>query len=304
MTKKTLLAAGALAFALALSAKGAHAQAIGLDEAIGEAAGSLAPGLGSGAVVAVANMDGGTIRMSDHLVTRMNAALGGRFTVVERERLEEVFREQDLQLYGRFDMERTASITRGMGAMYIVVGSLERLAGFNYFNARVICVETHAVVGVPYEASVRDSRLIRELMGIDFTPAERGGAMALNLLPGIGSFAVMGDPFGGAVQLAVGGAGWGMLIGGLAMGFNRQFYNAPLSLWETEPNAAAIGIAAGGAALILAQNIFSIARASTLSRAPAQRTVAAARLFESWDIAIAPGKRGIGQVSLSYARRF
>lgn len=299
MLKKTLPVAWALM--LALGAGAAHAQTVSLDAAIMESARALAPGLGGGVVVAVANMDGGTARMSSHLVTRMNAALGGRFTVVERERLEEVFSEQDLQMYGRFDLAQTASITRGLGAMYIVVGSLERVANFNYFNVRIINVETHAVAGV-HEANVRDSRLIRDLMGVDFTAAERGGAMALNLIPGIGSFAVMGDPFGGAFQMVVGGAGVGMLIGGLAMGFMRSVYEPVWSEEVRETNAVAVGLAAGGAALIATQIVFNVVRSLSYSR-PAARGMAQANP-EAWGIAIAPGENGIGLVSLFYTVRF
>jgi len=297
--KRILCITGALAYMLAFGMETATAQ-VGLDDAIQSVSRNLAPHLGN-VRAAVAPIDAGTVGMSNHIMNRLTSVLAGRFSMVERSELDRLFAEQDIQMGERFDEARAVSITRGLGAQFLVLGAFQRIGGFYDFRVRIIDVETHVIVGA-YETRVQDSALIRDLLGMDFTTGQRWAAVGMNLVPGLGSFVIMGDTFGGVVQLVVGGAGVGLLIFGLGQGITEEVHDLVWGTTQQEINATGlVGVIAGGA-LIAGQVVFNLVRSHTYTR-PAVR---AASVVDprAWNIGLVPGENGIERVSLSHTLRF
>lgn len=67
-------------------------------------------------------------------------------TVVERSRLKDVLKEQQLSLTGIIDERTAAKVGRILGAKYIVIGSWQQFGGQYLLNARLIDVETAKVI--------------------------------------------------------------------------------------------------------------------------------------------------------------
>jgi len=301
MLKKILLMTGVLIFMLALGLETAHAQ-VGLDDAIRNATERLAPQLGREARVAVFYIGAGSVRMSDHIRNRMHAALGNRFTMVavEESVLEIIRAEQDRQMGERFDTAAFVGITGGLGAQFVVVGSFQPILNFHDFRVQIIDAGTNVVVG-SFETHVQDNRLIRDLLGADFTTAQRWGTVGLNLVPGVGSLAIMRDIPGGIIQLVGGGAGWGLLFFGIATTYTEQGWDPILERPTTLERNNRWAIFAGGG-LIALQNIYSIWRAYNFTARPARMSSIVDP--EAWNLAIIPGRNGIEGVSLSHTVRF
>jgi len=300
--KKTLFVTGLLALMLAFGMESAHAQ-IRLDDAIRNAAAGIAPQLGSDVQVAVVYMDAGSVAMSNYIRSRMDTALRGRFRMVtvQEHHLDIIRAEQDRQMDERFDTAAFVGITGGLGAQFIVVGTFQPILNFHDFRVQVINVGTNVIEGTFY-AHVQDDRIIRELLGTDFTTTQRWSAVGLNFVPGLGSFVVMNDTFGGVFQLITGVAGWGLLafnIGNIWQDIPNPLF--PGSYVRETNTTAVIGTAAGGA-LIATQLVFNIVRSSTYTR-PAARTASIANPY-AWGLAIVPGGSGIEGVSLSLTTRF
>jgi len=300
MLRKTLLAAGALAFMLALGVERAHAQYIG--NAVQDVVNGLSAGIGRGQL-AVVSMGAPTDRVSDDIIDRMIAAFRREgFTVVARDdsRLDRARDELDFQRSREVNRSEAQRIGGFLAARYIVTGTFERFGDSYRLRGELIEVGTAEFRTQP--ASVRLHRSYRiEIYG--FAPIDRGQTMALNLVPGVGSFVLMNDMLGGAIQLAAGGAGWGMLIGGLARGLNDRVYDPALNLYNDETNRTALVLVAGGAALIATQNVINVVRSLTYTRPASPRGGISLANPEAWNIAIIPGGNGIEQVSLSYALR-
>ncbi len=116
----------------------------------------LAEGLSPKTVVAVMDFAGGELlekrlrfRMSDMLITSLVQA--GRFTVVERERMNAVIAEQNLQQSGRVDPATAARLGKLLGAELVVFGLVTQAADqkidkFAYDLVRVeVAVDVRAV---------------------------------------------------------------------------------------------------------------------------------------------------------------
>jgi tetratricopeptide (TPR) repeat protein len=67
----------------------------------------------------------------------------GVYTIIERGKLEEVMKEQALQLTGAVDSKTAVEIGKLVGAKFVIIGSLAKTAESHYtLNARLIEVET------------------------------------------------------------------------------------------------------------------------------------------------------------------
>jgi TolB-like protein len=192
-----------------LTAFGAFAQNITLDEAIQAAASEMGQRLPQGSKVAVLSFTGPSDRLSAYVIDELNNAIvnanEGKITVVDRQQLSLIMEEMRFQTSGLVSDESAQAIGRMLGAQYIVSGSMEPVAGFYRFRARALTVENAAIV---YSSSrnVTNDRIVVSLAGGgggeaagDFTAAERNRARWLNLFWGAGSFGVQRDIMGGTV---------------------------------------------------------------------------------------------------------
>ena len=66
----------------------------------------------------------------------------GDYTVIERGMLEQIFREQELQLTGAVDSETAVEIGKLVGARLVVIGSIVKTGAVYTINSRFIDVET------------------------------------------------------------------------------------------------------------------------------------------------------------------
>ena len=66
----------------------------------------------------------------------------GDYTVIERGMLEQIFREQELQLTGAVDSETAVEIGKLVGAKLVVIGSIVKTGSVYTINSRFIDVET------------------------------------------------------------------------------------------------------------------------------------------------------------------
>ena len=142
---------------------------------------------------------------------------------------------------------------------------------------------------------------------MDFTAGQRWGTFLFNVIPGIGSFAIMQDKVGGFIHMTVGGVGLVLFLVGLDV-LNKAWYSYTDSMGhsyekindtEFEKGAPLYVIGLG---LLGIDLIFNIVR-SVRYHKPRPET---ASLIDpaAWNIAVLPGKDGIEQVSLSYTLRF
>lgn len=67
------------------------------------------------------------------------------FSVLERSKIREVFREQQLQLTGCTEEERAVKIGKILNVRYIVVGSISKVAGEIVINLRIVNVENSEI---------------------------------------------------------------------------------------------------------------------------------------------------------------
>ena len=87
---------------LTLAAQTAHAQPVGLGEAIRNVTAELAAGMEQGSRIAIISVQSGSVTMSNHLVDEMTMAFvnAQRFLVVNRAQLELITAELHLNLEG------------------------------------------------------------------------------------------------------------------------------------------------------------------------------------------------------------
>ena len=204
----------------------AHAQylqrtdRVSLETAIRNAAAELSRMFGSDAVIAVLSMEACTVGMSDYLIDNMIVTFegAGEFSVVDRERLDLLTHGTAFPTYLEAGADSARAIGWLLGVNAIVTGVFEPHWDFYRFRVSVIDMRTAATLDL-YTTYVENDIVIALLQGRltrnHFSYRMRQATMLLNFLPGFGSFVIMGDTFGGVVQLVAGAAGLGMIFAGL-----------------------------------------------------------------------------------------
>jgi len=297
-----------------LGLQAAHAQQIGLDSAIRASAENLSGNIRSGSSVAVLAMESSSDRMSDYLINETIVAMigmqdGRSFTMVTRTQLDHLLGELDFNMSGYVSDETAQRIGHFIGAQYVVIGAFEPLAGFFRFRAQLIGVET-AVIHAMHTADVQMDSLVAALLAeadVDTTMAmvqlsfnhfsgfERFGTAALNFaVPGLGSFLIMNDTFGGVLQSIIGIPGLTLMI--MSMTDMSPVYQSGEIDWG-------IMMFLGGFFLYAISSYVNQVRARTFMRsAPTPR---AASLPEQWNIAVSPASEGgLGNVTFTHTLRF
>jgi len=307
--------------AMAIGVQAAQAQQAVLDDAIRAAADGLSAGIRSGSSVAVLAMESNSTGMSNYLINQTISALvglqGGRgFAVVSRARLDQdlLAAELDFSMSGLVPDATAQRIGHFIGAQYVVTGSFEPLAGFFRFRMQLLEVETAAIRAIHTE-DVRNDSFVMALLADGaiqsdapgmfaaretfnhFAMSERFMTLGLNLVPGLGSFLVMGDTFGGVVQLLTTGTGFVLTIIGTRGDWETILYEWYLGI-PAETSIYLVGVL-----LVATGVVFNGIRSFTFMRnAPAPR---AASLPERWDVTFAPASGGgLGNVTFTHTLRF
>jgi len=291
---KILLAIMALTHVLAFGTKTAHAQheqiqTVSLDTAIWNTTGILSEKFGRGTSIAVLSMGAGSLKMSDYLIDMMIVAFEntGEFTVMDRAPLDLLAQGTSFPTDREAEAGKARSIGRLLDVDVIVTGAFEPVWEFHRFRVRVIQVRTADILNLE-PVYVQSDNIIGLLLGQAtknyFTGLQRLGTIFLNLLPGLGSFAIMNDAFGGLIQLTLGAMGLTMLLAG----------QEATAGWHD-------GLISGGIILMGIQLAFNIFRSSSHMRhVPITLEVDPDLL----NINAAASGNGVGRISLFYTMRF
>jgi len=301
-----------------LGLQAAHAQQIGLDSAIRASAENLSGNIRSGSSVAVLAMESSSDRMSDYLINETIVAMigmqdGRGFTMVTRTQLDHLLGELDFNMSGYVSDETAQRIGHFIGAQYVVIGTFEPLADFFRFRAQLIEVET-AVIHAIHTADVQRDPLVAALLAEadadtamamvqltfnHFSGFERFGTLALNfVVPGLGSFLIMNDTFGGVLQSIIGIPGLTLMIMGLYRMATPVYFQPGEIDWDL------IMLTGGG--VIYSISVFvNLSRSHTYMRNAPTPRVRAPSLPEQWNIAVSPASGGdFGKVSFTHTLRF
>jgi len=325
--KKSVFLTAVLAFAMTAGIGTAHAQQVGIDAAIRRVAEELSAVIGSGAGVAVLSMQTGSARMSDYLIDETIGALtwqqGGRgFTTMSRAQFDQGMGGLHINMAGPVDNTTVQTVGRLLGVRYIVTGTFEPLADFFRLRVQLIEAETAAIRSM-YTADVQNDSLVAYLMGGArpaaahapaaglpaqtmevryFTMAQRWATWFLNGIPGLGSFIIMGDTFGGMFQVICAGLGFTMMIGSVSFWAREEWVSwGRGGEYVRTTNTALWGI---GWALIGTWQVFNIIRSLTFGENAPTANMSAAPISSPWNLAFVSGKSGIEGVTLSHTRRF
>jgi TolB-like protein len=192
-----------------------HSQ-ITLNRAIDAAARELAAKLEPRSIVAVVSFDSESENMAAYVIDEMTRSLVQTeiFTVVERKNIDLARQELNFQMSGEVSDETFQGIGKMLGAETIITGSMRRVG--RVYRLRIWSIDVSTVrIEASYGANIVNDRATAALMGgtadlfglEDYTPVERNGALALNLIPlvSIGSWAMLdykGALIGSSIQLA------------------------------------------------------------------------------------------------------
>jgi hypothetical protein len=177
--------------------------------------------------------------LSAYVIDELNNAIvrGGALTVVDRQQLDVVRREQNFQMSGDVDDQSAQSIGKFLGAQSVLSGSFTIIGNITRFRIRVIAVET-GVVQYSNSIDIKNDAILTALMPkapeekTDYSFGERLGIGLLNIPFGLGTFLIEGDTEWGAIIVVTEllGALGGSLIGGLLYGplsegdFSGKYY--------------------------------------------------------------------------------
>jgi TolB-like protein len=204
----------------------AFAQTVTLDEAIKTCGEEISGRFERGTKIAVLNFGSSSEAMSAYVIDELNTALvnDGRLTVLSRRDLDLIRSEIDFNDSGEVSNQSAQQIGRMLGAQFIVNGSLGIVGGNYRFVGQVLEVET-AAMRYSRTLNIRNDTVVKSLMSgdisgsavlvEDFTAAERAGAVAMNLVFGLGSFRQK-DRLGGTVTAIAEGLGLVGVIAGIA----------------------------------------------------------------------------------------
>ena len=288
-----------------------------LDSAIRDAATEISGRLPQGSSVAVISFQSVSERLIDYTIDELNARLAntGRVTAVERRRLDTIRRELNFSMGGEVSDESAQSIGRMLGAQYIIMGSIETIGSQYRLRFQTITTEAAAIVYVFTQNIRSDSTLQSLLQGTgflaDYTPGQRAGTAALNLVLGAGSFFVMRDGKGGALTAVLEGLGAGVMLA--TLGGYRAFLSdwdeddydfgpKPTGMFDVSSEGIYFGmLLIGGAVLYGSGAIYGITRAMKYHKPGSQVTMADPPPF---NIALVPDRRGNAAVQLSYTLKF
>jgi hypothetical protein len=178
----TLLCAGIAVPVSAQSAAPADdrdAAGMDLDAAIREAAAQMGENLPGGTKVALVSVASSSARLSEYVISRLEAALvgGKKLVVVDRANLDKVREEQGFQASGEVDDDSAKSIGKLLGVGAIVTGAFADLGDVYSLTLKAINIET-ATVAVSYPADITKSTRIETLLASGGGAASPGGSAA------------------------------------------------------------------------------------------------------------------------------
>ena len=136
-----------------------------LDETIREASDYINNNVPAGSFIVILNIQSSSAALSDYIIDELiaNAVNDKNFSVVDRQRLDEIRKEQNFQTSGEVDDDQALSIGRFIGAQSIVTGSVSTLGSRYRITVRALDVET-AKVQAQFNKNIAAGETIVALM--------------------------------------------------------------------------------------------------------------------------------------------
>jgi TolB-like protein len=142
-------------------------EATTLDEALQSANRYLEERLQAGSKVVILNFQTEYVDLSNYIIDELTTLVvnGGRITAVDRQNLDMIRQEMNLQSSGEVSDESAQAIGRMLGAQTIISGSVQRLGDGYRLRVRAISVETATIQGMQNYNIRTDDSLMAALVG-------------------------------------------------------------------------------------------------------------------------------------------
>ena len=139
-----------------------------LSRAIRDVSHHLNNNVPAGRMIAFVNVQSGSVDLSNFIIDDLiaNAVTDRIFTVVDRQQLDHIRAEQNIQLSGEVDDNTALNIGRFSGAQTVVTGWISSLGGYFRLTVRALDVETAHVQG-QYNRVIGTERAMAALIGTD-----------------------------------------------------------------------------------------------------------------------------------------
>jgi hypothetical protein len=114
---------------------------------------TLADKLPNVSTIAVLNISSQNPTDSEFIVDELEYRLvnSGKFTIVDRRRLDQIRSEQNFQMSGDVDDNSAVSIGNMLGANIIITGDINNSAGLQWLNIKAIDVKTAQIIAMARE---------------------------------------------------------------------------------------------------------------------------------------------------------
>jgi TolB-like protein len=146
-------------------------EATTLDEALQSANRYLEERLRAGSKVVILNFQTEYEDLSNYIIDELTTLVvnGGRITAVDRQNLDMIRQEMNLQSSGEVSDESAQAIGRMLGAQTIISGSVQRLGDGYRLRVRAISVETATIQGMQNYNIKTDDAVVAALVGARYT---------------------------------------------------------------------------------------------------------------------------------------
>jgi len=247
-------------------------QTVTIDTALKNAANEISTNVPKGTKIAILNITSDYPNLSDYIINELIANLVNTkiFQIVPRStvELETASRELSFQMSGIVSDESQKRLGQFLGAGTIITGTVTRDTERSYrLVINAIDLESFTYQST-YRTSISNNTQVQTLtissgsnITSDFSEKQRISASALNLLFGVGSFAIQKDKVGGSVAAVVEGLGIvSMVAGGICFeAFDSYWTDRLLDSYFAYPVFIGLGVYVGGA-------IYGIIRAQVYSK--------------------------------------
>jgi len=151
-----------------------------LDFAIRDASDYLNTNIPEKSTLVILNIQSDSPDLSEYIIDELiaNVVNDRIFTVVDRQRLDEIRTEQNFQYSGEVDDNLAQQIGKFLGAQTIVSGAIGRLGSGYRLRVRALNVLTAQVQG-QFNRNMRTSKLITDIIASDTRSGATSGTVAL-----------------------------------------------------------------------------------------------------------------------------
>ncbi|MDR2728754.1 MAG: hypothetical protein LBB56_06430 [Chitinispirillales bacterium] len=239
--------------------------------------------------------------------------MSGEYIAIDRTDAvrELITQEQLYQRSGSVDESQVSAFGKQWGVKYVITMEISRARteGSLYIEARMVDVEGAYIAKMgtvtnrlesDKDLYVAANRIIDELLESpakkktpakivdenyeNFTLGQRYTTGILNIVPGLGSLAIMNDYNGAAINAVLGGTGWVLVF----------------AFWESDTDFTG----AVGPIAVLASGVWNIYRSVTYNKKPDTNKKVSTNPYDGFNIAILPDKNGNLQAAAVYRMGF